>query len=132
MDQWREYEQPDHATEDGRRQFAEKLAKKLQKELNRRRRNDDTERQLRDIADRKCTAREAITDFAQDDEEDDDLDRFLERMGDGESVKASAQRSPRGTLLSPTEWRKEPSRTKDMTNSFTRSEQMFSPSYKDR
>lgn len=135
MDQWRENDAPDHATEEGRRHFAEKLAKRLQKEYNKRRRNDDTERQLRDIADRKCTAREAITDFAQDEDEDEDLDRFLERMGDVDSVKGSAQRSPKGALLSPSEWRREPPRSverREMTNSFSRQPPAYTAPHKDR
>lgn len=94
----------DHNTEDGRRLFAAALCKKLNRLQARRERNDETERQLRDIEDRKCTTRdlvstsEAVHDTACDD--DDDVECYLERMRE-ESLKASANRSPRHNALSP-------------------------------
>ncbi|KAK6054427.1 hypothetical protein COOONC_08067 [Cooperia oncophora] len=94
----------DHNTEEGRRMFAAMLCKKLNRLQARRERNDETERQLRDIEDRKCTTRElistseAVHDVAGDD--DDDVECYLERMRE-DSLKASANRSPRHTALSP-------------------------------
>ncbi|KAK6026631.1 hypothetical protein OSTOST_07385 [Ostertagia ostertagi] len=95
----------DHNTEEGRRMFAAVLCKKLNRLQARRERNDETERQLRDIEDRKCTTRElistseAVHDVACDD--DDDVECYLERMRE-DSLKASANRSPRLNALSPT------------------------------
>ncbi|VDO21668.1 unnamed protein product [Heligmosomoides polygyrus] len=97
----------DHNTEEGRRMFAAVLCKKLNRLQARRERNDETERQLRDIEDRKCTTRELVStseaahDVACDDE--DDVECYLERMRE-DSLKASANRSPRHTALSPSEW----------------------------
>ncbi|KAK6731974.1 hypothetical protein RB195_008054 [Necator americanus] len=94
----------DHNTEEGRKMFAAVLCKKLNRVQARRERNDETERQLRDIEDRKCTTRElvstseAVHDVACDD--DDDVECYLERMRE-ESLKASANRSPRHNALSP-------------------------------
>ncbi|VDO23008.1 unnamed protein product [Haemonchus placei] len=94
----------DHNTDEGRRTFAAVLCKKLSRLQARRERNDETERQLRAIEDRKCTTRELITtsaavhDVACDD--DEDVECYLERMRE-DSLKASANRSPRLNALSP-------------------------------
>ncbi|VDL86476.1 unnamed protein product [Nippostrongylus brasiliensis] len=94
----------DHNTEDGRKMFVAVLCKKLNRLQARRERNDETERQLRDIESRKCTTRElvstseAVHDVVGDD--DDDVECYLERMRE-DSLKASANRSPRHNALSP-------------------------------
>ncbi|CAI4225366.1 unnamed protein product [Auanema sp. JU1783] len=94
-------QQYDHSTEEGRRHFANILLKKLVREYQRREQNEQTERQLRDIGDRRCTAREIVSNTEPvDPDDDDDLDRYVERMRE-DSQKASAQRSPRCQLLSP-------------------------------
>ncbi|CAJ0594051.1 unnamed protein product [Cylicocyclus nassatus] len=105
----------DHNTEEGRKVFAAVLFKKLNRVQARRERNDETERQLRDIEDRKCTTldlvstSEAAHDVACDD--DDDVECYLERMRE-DSLKASANRSPRHSALSPRPFSPERDRSK--------------------
>uniref|UniRef100_A0A1I7WZE8 RGS domain-containing protein n=1 Tax=Heterorhabditis bacteriophora TaxID=37862 RepID=A0A1I7WZE8_HETBA len=85
----------------GRRIFATILCKKLNREQTCRRRNDEIERQLRDIEDRKCTARELIsTADAVEVDDEDDVERYVERMRE-DSLKASANRTPHTNTLSP-------------------------------
>ncbi|KAK5966917.1 Axin protein pry-1 [Trichostrongylus colubriformis] len=128
----------DHNTDEGRRMFAAVLCKKLNRLQARRERNDETERQLRDIEDRKCTTRElistseAVHDVACDD--DDDVECYLERMRE-DSLKASANRSPRHSALSPRPF--SPERAKSGSNtmgvmsmsvsSYPRSVNQFAP-----
>ncbi|KHJ86882.1 hypothetical protein OESDEN_13354 [Oesophagostomum dentatum] len=105
----------DHNTEEGRKMFAAVVCKKLNRVQARRERNDETERQLRDIESRKCTTldlvstSEAVHDVACDD--DDDVECYVERMRE-DSLKASANRSPHHNALSPRPFSPERDRSK--------------------
>ncbi|VDM55635.1 unnamed protein product [Angiostrongylus costaricensis] len=94
----------DHNTEDGRKTFAGVLCKKLNRLKARRERNDETERQLRDIESRKCTTRELISTseaaHVATCDDDDDVECYLERMRE-DSLKTSANRSPCHNAVSP-------------------------------
>ncbi|KAJ1373181.1 Pry-1p [Parelaphostrongylus tenuis] len=94
----------DHNTEDGRKVFAGVLCKKLNRLQVRRERNDETERQLRDIENRKCTTRELVSTseaaHVATCDDDDDVECYLERMRE-DSLKTSANRSPCHNAVSP-------------------------------
>lgn len=109
----------DHNTEEGRRTFAGVLCKKLNRLQTRRERNDETERQLRDIENRKCTARELISTseavHVATCDDDDDVECYLERMRE-DSLKTSANRSPCHNVLSPRPFSPEHDRKKPDCN----------------
>uniref|UniRef100_A0A0K0CV89 Regulator of G protein signaling domain protein n=1 Tax=Angiostrongylus cantonensis TaxID=6313 RepID=A0A0K0CV89_ANGCA len=94
----------DNFRDPGRKIFAGVLCKKLNRLKARRERNDETERQLRDIESRKCTVTVDIlllqTAHVVTCDDDDDVECYLERMRE-DSLKTSANRSPCHNAVSP-------------------------------
>ncbi|CAD6184095.1 unnamed protein product [Caenorhabditis auriculariae] len=118
-----ESKQFDHSTEDGRRQFAYVLSKKLSRLIETIERNDETERQINDIEQCRYTMLDVVstTDAARIDfDEDEDLDDYVRRMRD-DSLRASANRSPPAVVVA--------SRTFSPTKDLPSAIQMTTSSY---
>ncbi|PAV85545.1 hypothetical protein WR25_09879 [Diploscapter pachys] len=94
----KESKQYDHSTVEGRQNFADDLTKRLNKLIRKIMDNDRTQNYIRDIVDKQGNARDVIMtadamEVTADDE--DDVEKYLERMRETDSLKASAHRTPK-------------------------------------